>query len=129
MSAEVQSIEVLTGEDFKLVFVISNDIPLVLPRDITWTFTSSLSGLETAIDDSADQRFDFSSDMLTLTIMGASLLDGGEYRVRANNPAGFDSDSTTVAVYGERERIKSLYGVGTIGIVDRNCTSKSDKKD
>ena len=84
------------------MFAISNDIPQVLPSDITWTFTSSLSGLEAAFDDSADPRFEFSSDMLTLTVTSASLLDDGVYAVRASNPAGYDKDSTRVIVYGER---------------------------
>jgi hypothetical protein len=57
--------------------------------------------METALDDSADPRFDFSSDMLTLTVMSASLLDGGVYALRASNPAGSNRDSTTVTVYGE----------------------------
>ena len=97
----MQLTQAQTGEDFKLVFAISNDIPQVSPSDITWTFTSSLSGQETVVDDSADQRYEFSSDMLTLTVMSGSLLDDGVYTVRANNPAGSDSDSTRVAIYGE----------------------------
>ena len=86
------------------MFAISNDIPQVLPSDITWTFTSSLSGVETAFDDSADPRFEFSSDMLTLTVTRASLLDDGVYTVQTSNPAGYDKDYTRVTVYGERER-------------------------
>ena len=104
MSAEAQLTETLLGEGFKVVFAISNDIPRVLPSDITWTFTSSLSGLEIALDDSADQRFGFSSDMLTLTVTSASLLDDGVYTVRASNPAGSDDDYTKITVFGERER-------------------------
>ena len=84
------------------MFAISNDIPQVLPSNITWTFTSSLSGLEAEFDDSADPRFDFSSDMLTLTVTSASLLDDGVYAVRASNPAGYNKDNTRVTVYGER---------------------------
>ena len=84
------------------MFAISNDIPQVLPSNITWTFTSSLSGLEAEFDDSADPRFDFSSDMLTLTVTNASLLDDGVYAVRASNPAGYNKDNTRVTVYGER---------------------------
>ena len=102
MSAETQLTEALTGDDLKLVFTISNDIPKVLPSDMTWTFTSSLTGVETRLDDSADQRFQFSSDGLTLTIMSASLLDDGVYTVRASNPAGSSSDYTRVTVYGKR---------------------------
>ena len=104
VSAEAQLTEVLLGEDFKVVFTISNDIPLVLPSDITWTFTSSLSGLETVLDDSTDRRFDFSSDMLTLTVTSALLLDDGVYTVRARNPAGPSSDYTRITVYGETGR-------------------------
>ena len=94
--------QVLTGEDFKLVFAIF-DNPQVLPSNRTWTFTSSLHGQEMIIGDTENQRFEFSSDMLTLTITGVSLLDDGIYTVRAHNPAGSDSDSTRVTVYGERE--------------------------
>ena len=101
MSAEAQQTDALLGDGFKIVFAISNDIPQVLPSDIMWTFTSSLSGLETALDDSADPRFEFSSDMLTLTVMSASLLDDGVYAVRASNPAGYDRDYTRITVYGE----------------------------
>ena len=92
------------------MFAISNDIPQVLPSNITWTFTSSLSGLEAEFDDSADPRFDFSSDMLTLTVTSASLLDDGVYAVRASNPAGYNKDNTRVTVYGERRERERGWG-------------------
>ena len=129
MSAETQLTQVLTGEDFKLVFAIF-DNPQVLPSDKTWSFISSHSGQETIIDDSADQRFEFSPDMSTLTIMSVSLLDDGVYTVRANNPAGSDSDSTRVTVYGKRENYRSGVDLlGTVATIGRNCLAPSQIKD
>ena len=96
MSAETQLTEVLTEENFSIVFTVSNDIPRVLPEDTVWTFTSSLSGKEVVIDNSTDERFQFSSRKLTLTITGASLLDEGVYSLRTSNPAGFSSDYSRV---------------------------------
>ena len=101
VTAETQSDVTLLGEGFKIVFSIANDVPEVLPTDTTWTFTSSRSGTEVVLDDSSDQRFQFSDDRLTLTVTNASLLDDGVYRVRATNPAGSDSDFTGIDVYGE----------------------------
>ena len=91
----------LLGEGFKIVFSISNDVPEVSPADTTWTFTSSRSGVEVVLNESSDGRIRFSDDKLTLTINSVSLLDDGVYRVSATNPAGSDSDLTTVSVYGK----------------------------
>ena len=101
MTADTQSDITLLDEGFKIVFSIANDVPEVLPTDTTWTFTSSRTGVEVALNDSSDQRFRFSDDRLTLIVTTASLLDEGVYRVQATNPAGSDSDLTSITVYGE----------------------------
>ena len=54
------------------------------------------------LDDSEDERFQYSADKLTLTITNVSLLDDGLYMVNAANPAGSDSDYTRLTVYGEQ---------------------------
>ena len=102
VTAETQAAIALTGEGFKIVFAIASDIPKVSPIDVTWRFTPTRGGGVTRdLDDSADQRFQFSPDRLTLTISGVSLFDDGVYTVGATNPAGSDSDYTRLTVYGE----------------------------
>lgn len=98
----------LLGESFKIVFTITNDVPEVSPENTTWTFTSPLDGTTKILDDSEDERFQFSGDKLTLTISSASLLDSGVYTVRATNPAGSDSDLTSVSIYGEKDSLVAI---------------------
>ena len=67
-------------------FNISEDSPPVRTENIRWFFISLNNRVD--ITDTTDERFNISSDRLSLIIDGVTHTDEGEYLLQATNEAG-----------------------------------------
>ena len=80
------------GTPVTLQFSISGDLPPVTPTGIVWQFTPAGSSVMQTIN--SNTRYDFSDDMLSLTIGALTAMDEGSYTLEATTTAG--SDSATI---------------------------------
>jgi len=82
-----------------LSFTVTRDNPTVLPKNITWLFTSRFTPDSTVtVTVDTDSRYSFSSDRRSLTITNITLRDDGEYRLVALNDVGNSSDYIRLTV-------------------------------
>ena len=91
-----------------LSFTIKNASPPVVYEDIRWRFKNSSGIFETITSDS-NPRFQFSTDLLTLTITDVGFSDEGEYKLTVHNAAGIDEETITVDVEGKLQCIIYMY--------------------
>ena len=89
------------GRSVTLEFFIFEDLPPVTVNETSWQFTSSV-GSSTAqnITSASNVRYDFSDDMLSLTIGALTAMDEGSYTLEATTIAGSDSATITLDVQG-----------------------------
>ena len=89
----------ITGMTITLSFTVTRDNPTVLPKNITWLFTSRFTPDTTVtVTVDTDSRYSFSSDRRSLTITNITLRDNGEYRLVALNDVGNSSDYIRLTV-------------------------------
>ena len=80
----------LIGSNLTLSFFITNASPSVTIDNIYWTVNDS-----TLIP---SDRYVFSGDLLSFTILDVELYDEGYYTITVSNPAGIDSTTIIVDV-------------------------------
>ena len=81
-----------------LRFAITRAAPLVELRDIVWMHNGMR--LNTTLLEQQG-RYNFSHDLQVLTISDVQVSDEGEFTLGASNPAGFNSATTMLTVYGK----------------------------
>ena len=87
------------GDQAFLVFEILEAIPPVSTENITWYFTG-ISGRTILSCSNHSERYNFSSNCLTLTISNVTASDGGLYEVFASTRAGNGSGKIILKVSG-----------------------------
>ena len=83
---------------FRIEFSIMSSQPIVMPENITWTFTPFTSSVGEIIT-STNRRM-ISEDGRSLTINPVSIKDAGRYSLTAANIGGSSSASVSVNVLG-----------------------------
>ena len=81
-----------------LRFAITRASPLVELTDIVWMHNGTRLNI-TLLE--LQGRYNFSDDLQMLTISDVQVSDEGEFSLGASNPAGFDSATTNLTVYGK----------------------------
>ena len=86
------------GDTVVLRFAITRASPLVELMDIVWMHNGTRLNI-TFLE--LQGRYNFSDDLQMLTISDVQVSDEGEFTLGASNPAGFDSATTDLTVYGK----------------------------
>lgn len=83
-------------------FAITRADPGVQPENITWTYRSEEETMaqEMEIADTFNQ-YEFSDDLVTLTLFNLSFFDAGFFTLRAANEAGMHSATLELVIHGE----------------------------
>ena len=81
-----------------LQFAISEDFPKVQISNIFWTFNGSI--LNNLTNTLTDLRYNFSGNLLNLTISLLQHRDEGVYTLTASNEAGTNSSSINLQIEG-----------------------------
>ena len=89
------------GDNVTFMFSLSKDDPPVETQDIEWFFIFNSFNMRTVITNSANDRYNFSPNRLSLTIVGITLADQGQYILEATNAAGTRSNSSILSVVGK----------------------------
>ena len=88
------------GRSVTLQFSISDDLPPVTLNEILWQFTSVRSSTVQNITSASNTRYDFSDNMLSLTIGALTAMDEGSYALEASTIAGSNSATIILDVQG-----------------------------
>ena len=88
------------GRSVTLQFSISDDLPPVTSNEILWQFTSVRSSTVQNITSASNTRYDFSDNMLSLTIGALTTMDEGSYTLEASTIAGSNSATIFLVVQG-----------------------------
>lgn len=103
-SGPVIGVETRDGSpsQISVTFSITRAKPAVELDDISWTYrTKSRNIIDVAAMVSSSRKYEFSNDLLTLTIFNLSLSDGGFFTLNATNEAGMDSSNQELVIHGE----------------------------
>ena len=79
-------------------FTIQGAFPPVELENIQWSFQNAI--LNTSCPE-CNPRYNFSDDLLSLTIFNLQVSDNGSFTLRASNPAGVHQAEHNVTVYGK----------------------------
>ena len=98
------TINLLTDEVFRLsiggnvtlMFSLSDDDPPVNTSNIRWFLLEGVTSVD--ITDSADERYNFTEDRLSLEIDGLTHTDEGEYTIQTTNEAGISRRSVYITL-------------------------------
>lgn len=80
----------VVGSNITIQFNITGDIPPVNSSNIYWSINGS------------NERFIFSADRLSLTIIELSFHDEGSYGLTATNPAGTSNNTIYLDIQGKK---------------------------
>ena len=113
------------GEEVVISFSILRASPPVKVDDINWYFTGVQAGAQemplniscAGINSTCEERYkryNFSSDLTTLTISNTQVEDYGQFRLRTANAAGDNSAMYNLSVQGQNLRLSIIikYGIG-----------------
>lgn len=91
--------------EITLGFTLTRAFPEVSRGDIHWTYTRTNSVGETVSQvihtSFNDTKFDFTDDLLRVTITKLSLFDAGHFTMTATNEAGTHNASVQLIIHGE----------------------------
>ena len=95
----------LEEENVNIQFSIINDSPQVQTSDIQWFFLEDRDNASEFLDITDDNTIgstvlSFSDSLLTLKLSGLTQEAAGIYRLVATNPAGIDSNYTSLTIEG-----------------------------
>ena len=109
-------LELTNGTETQISFNITRAFPPVQLTDIQWSFvhisnSTSVSDTEITLDptctvvaanctDERYLRYNFSSDLLTLTIYSVRVADYGLFVLTATNPAGINTMYSNLTIEG-----------------------------
>ena len=98
-------------------FTIQRDFPPVELENIQWTFIGfhNVSILNTSCPE-CNPRYNFSDNLLSLTIFNLQVSDNGSFVLQASNPAGVHHAEYNLTVYGENSKIIAVWIISALGV-------------